>query len=106
MRMMTLGFAVFAGAIGLAAPVGSWAAPAQPAASPAAVAPPQSGQAEATVNVPLQLFGVPVQVAAPDPVSYTGSAYRNDVSGQSESNSDPAIAEQSRDNDAELPDAW
>ena len=63
-----------------------------PAATQAPDVAAQRGQAEATVNAPVQLLGVPVRVSAPDPISYTGSAYQDDISGQSESNSDPAIA--------------
>ncbi len=87
-----------------AAPVPS---PDSQTADPQASAPfAKRGQQAATVNAPLQLLGVPVRVEAPDPVSYSGSAYQDDLSGQSESNSDPAITDSVRETGPSIPDAW
>ena len=95
---------LFAGSMFVTGP--SLAASLPDAPTPAVEAPAQSGQTQATVETPVQLLGLPVQVTAPSPISYTGSAYTDDVSGQSESNSDPAIAEGSRTISPNLPDAW
>ena len=88
------------------APVSSPAAGARSSAPDAAAPYTKADQAVATVNAPVQLLGVPVYVAAPDPISYTGSAYQDDLSGQSESNSDPAITESVRATGPSIPDAW
>ena len=95
--------ALFAGAsLATQAAAQPAAAPPLPLAQPVA----QTGQALVTVNAPVQLLGIPVRVTAPNPITYTGSAYRDDISGQSESNSDAAIAESARGSAADRFDAW
>lgn len=79
--------------------------PAQAQTAPAPPAAPVHAQVARTVNAPIDLFGVPVRVSAPNPVAYIGSAYRNDIGGQSESNSDPAIAEDTQARPGRF-DAW
>ena len=101
-------FVLYAGLFvgGFAAEGAALAAPLQTVAPPVPAASNQTGQAVATVNAPIDLLGVPVRITAPTPVYYTGSAYRDDVSGQTESNADPAIADDARTGTASLPDAW
>ena len=74
--------------------------------SPATQPTPQARQQSFNGVTPYQAFGYRLTVDAPAPVSYLGSAYRNDLSGQSESNSDPALDESVRGEAPSRIEAW
>ncbi len=67
---------------------------------------PQARQESFNGVTPFEAFGTRLTVDAAAPVSYIGSAYRNDLSGQSESNSDPALDESIQGGTPSRIDAW
>ncbi len=67
---------------------------------------PQARQQSFNGVTPYEAFGYRLTVNAAAPVSYMGSAYRNDLSGQSESNSDAALDESIRGDTPNRIDAW
>ena len=76
------------------------------AKSPNSQPTPQARQQSFNGVTPYEAFGYRLTVSAAAPVSYLGSAYRTDLGGQSESNSDPALDESIRGGSANRIDAW
>ena len=67
---------------------------------------PQARQESFDGVTPYEAFGYRLTINAAAPVSYLGSAYRDDISGQSESNSGPALDESIRGGSPNRIDAW
>ena len=67
---------------------------------------PQARQQSFNGVTPYEAFGYRLTVNAAAPVSYLGSAYRTDLGGQSESNSDAALDESIRGETPSRIEAW
>ena len=100
--MLGAGLATSAMAEGVPANAPSPGAGQPPATQPA----PRARQKSFNGVTPYEAFGYRLTLNAAAPISYSGSAYRNDLSGQSESNSDAALDEGVRGGAPNRIDAW